>query len=197
MTDRPAPKWLRPATEYGPLIVFFAAFYAGGKDLITATAAFMVAVVLVVLALAVWRQKPPTMFIVTTVIVLVFGALTLWFEDERFIKMKPTIVQALFAAALLGGLYFKRPLLKPLLESAWPLQDCGWWILSRRFALFFIFMAVLNEAIWRNFSTELWLNFKVFGVLILTFVFTACQMPLFARYKIEDDGGNGGKDDAQ
>ncbi|HAA93429.1 MAG TPA: septation protein A [Rhodospirillaceae bacterium] len=187
MTERTAPKWLRPATEYGPLVVFFAAFYAGDKDLITATAAFMVAVVVVVLCLAVWRQKPPTMFVVTTAIVLVFGALTLWFEDERFIKMKPTIVQALFAAVLLGGLFFKRPLLKPLLESAWPLQDRGWWILSRRFAIFFILMAALNEAVWRNFSTELWLNFKVFGILILTFVFTACQMPLFTRYKIERD----------
>lgn len=188
MSKATAPKWLRPATEYGPLIVFFAAFYIGGKDLITATAAFMIAVVIIVLGLMVWRQKPPTMFVVTTVIVLVFGALTLWFEDERFIKMKPTIVQGMFAAALLGGLYFKRPLLKPLLESAWPLEDRGWWILSRRFALFFIVMAVLNEIVWRNFSTELWLNFKIFGILILTFVFTACQMPLFARYKIEREG---------
>ncbi|MGY9107376.1 MAG: septation protein A [Alphaproteobacteria bacterium] len=181
-----APGWLRPATEYGPLLTFFIAFYSGGKDLITATGAFMVAVVLVILLLAVWRQKPPIMFIVTVVIVLFFGGLTLWFQDERFIKMKPTIVQSLFAIVLLGGLYFKRPLLKPLLQSAWPLQDRGWSVLSLRFALFFIVMAILNEIVWRNVSTEIWLNFKVFGIILLTFAFTACQFPVFTRYKIED-----------
>jgi len=186
-----APGWLRPATEYGPLLTFFAAFYTSGKDLITATGAFMIAVVIVILLLAIWRQKPPIMFIVTTAIVLVFGGLTLWFEDERFIKMKPTIVQCLFAVVLLGGLYFKRPLLKPLLESAWPLQDRGWWILSWRFAIFFIVMAALNEAVWRNFSTEVWLNFKIFGILILTLAFTALQVPVFSRYKTESADGDG------
>jgi intracellular septation protein len=166
-----APGWLRPATEYGPLLTFFIAFYSGGKDLITATGAFMVAVVLVILLLAVWRQKPPIMFIVTVVIVLFFGGLTLWFQDERFIKMKPTIVQSLFAIVL---------------QSAWPLQDRGWSVLSLRFALFFIVMAILNEIVWRNVSTEIWLNFKVFGIILLTFAFTACQFPVFTRYKIED-----------
>lgn len=151
----------------------------------------MIAVVIVILLLAIWRQKPPIMFIVTTAIVLVFGGLTLWFEDERFIKMKPTIVQCLFAVVLLGGLYFKRPLLKPLLESAWPLQDRGWWILSWRFAIFFIVMAALNEAVWRNFSTEIWLNFKIFGILILTLAFTALQVPVFSRYKTESADGDG------
>ena len=105
--------------------------------------------------------------------------------------MKPTIVQCVFAIVLLGGLYFKRPLLKPLLESAWPLQDRGWWILSWRFAIFFIVMAALNEAVWRNFSTEVWLNFKIFGILILTLAFTALQVPVFSKYKKENTDGDG------
>ena len=184
------PKWLRPASEYVPLAIFFAAFYAGGKDLITATAAFMIAVFILTGALLIWRQRPPTMFIVTTAIVLIFGALTLWFDDERFIKMKPTIVQGLFALGLITGLLLKKPLLKSLLGSAWSLEDRGWQILSSRYAVFFIFMAALNEIVWRNVSTELWLNFKIFGILILTFLFTACQIPLFSRYKAGEEKNN-------
>jgi intracellular septation protein len=187
---KPAPRWFKPVTEYAPLAVFFIAFYTSGKNLMNATAAFMVAVGIVVAMLAIWRQRPPVMFVVTTVIVLVFGALTLWFADERFIKMKPTIVQGLFAIVLLGGLAMKKPLLKPLLQSTWPLEERGWWLLSFRFAVFFAVMAAMNEFVWRNFSTELWLNYKIFGILGLTFVFTLCQMPLFARYRIEEDAAD-------
>ena len=180
------PKWLRPASEYVPLAIFFAAFYAGGKDLITATAAFMIAIFILSLALLLWRQKPPAMFIITTAIVLIFGALTLWFDDERFIKMKPTIVQGLFACVLVIGLLLKKPFLKSLLGSAWSMEDRGWQILSFRYSVFFAFMAILNEIVWRNVSTELWLNFKIFGILLLTFLFTACQIPLFSRHKTAD-----------
>ena len=181
------PKWLRPSSEYVPLAIFFTAFYIGGKDLIVATAAFMVAVLIFIAALLIWRQKPPLMFMVTTVIVIIFGALTLWFDDESFIKMKPTIVQALFSLALIIGLLFKRAILKSLLGSAWHLEDRGWRLLSLRFAIFFGLMAALNEVVWRNFSTEIWLNFKIFGILLLTFLFTVCQIPLFSRYKIDND----------
>jgi intracellular septation protein len=122
--------------------------------------------------------------VVTAVIVMVFGGLTLWLNDERYIKMKPTLVQALFALVLFGGLLLRRPLLKPLMQSAWQLTDRGWTILTTRFAIFFAVMAVVNEIVWRNTSTDVWVNFKIFGILLLTFVFTAFQVPLITRHQI-------------
>ncbi|MEO3427682.1 septation protein A [Pelagibius sp. CAU 1746] len=168
------PSWLRQLVDYGPLAAFFAVYWLA--DLTSATVAIMVATaVALVLALAIERRVPP-MPVVTAVIVGVFGGLTLWLDDDTFIKMKPTIVQLIFAAVLFGGLLFKRPLLKPLLGTAWPLDDEGWHKLSFRFALFFLVMAALNEAVWRTQSTDFWVTFKVFGILVLTFVFVASQI---------------------
>jgi len=168
------PGWLRPLVDYGPLAAFFAVYWL--YDLTAATIAIMAATaVALVLALVLERRVPP-MPVVTAVIVGVFGGLTLWLQDDTFIKMKPTIVQLIFAAVLLGGLLFKRPLLKPLLGSAWPLDDEGWNKLSFRFGLFFVAMAALNEIVWRTQSTDFWVTFKVFGILALTFVFVASQI---------------------
>ncbi len=169
-----APPWLRPAVDYGPLAAFFTVYWL--SDLMTATLAIMVATAAaLVLSFAIERRVPP-MPLVTAVVVGVFGGLTLWLDDETFFKMKPTIVQLLFAAVLFGGLLFKRPLLKPLLASAWPLDEAGWAKLSSRFAWFFVAMAALNEVVWRTQSTDFWVTFKVFGILALTFVFVASQV---------------------
>jgi len=180
------PKWLSPTVDYGPLAVFFAAYFMA--DLLTATAALMVATaVALALSLAV-RRKVPLLPVITAVIVGVFGGLTLWLEDETFIKMKPTIIQAIFAAVLLGGLALGRPLLKPLLGAALPpMDDVGWRRLTLRYGLFFIAMAALNEAVWRTQSTDFWVTFKVFGIVALTLIFGVAQVPLISRHRLPEE----------
>lgn len=178
------PAWLKPFVDYGPLVAFFLAYLA--KDLFAATIALMVATVIAVALALIIERRIPIMPVVTAAIVMVFGGLTLWLQDERFIKMKPTFVQAIFAIALFGGLLFQRPLLKPLLQSAWKLDDRGWHVLTLRFALFFAGMAVLNELVWRHTSTDVWVNFKIFGILILTVIFTILQLPVINRHQLPD-----------
>ncbi len=182
---RPAPGWLKPTVEYGPIAVFFLAYLSSG--LLTATAALMAATAVALgLSLAVARRLP-WLPLITAAVVGVFGGLTLWFEDETFIKMKPTIVQGLFAAVLLGGLALRRPLLKPLLGAAWPMDEAGWRRLSLRFALFFAAMAGVNEVVWRTQSTDIWVTFKVFGLIGLTFLFALAQMPLMTRHRLPEE----------
>lgn len=181
-----APAWLRPAVDYGPLAVFLGVYWM--SDLMAATLAIMIAtVVALVLSFAIERRLPP-MPLVTAVVVGVFGGLTLWLEDETFFKMKPTIVQLLFAAILFGGLLFKRPLLKPLLAAVWPLDEAGWTKLSLRYACFFVAMAALNEVVWRTQSTDFWVNFKVFGILVLTFIFVAAQIYFMRGHMLPEEG---------
>jgi len=156
------------ATELGPLIVFFV---ANAKfNLFVATGAFMVAIVAAMIASYVVVRHVPMMAIVTAVIVLVFGTLTLVLHDETFIKVKPTIIYGLFAAILGGGLLFGRSFIAILFNQMFNLTPKGWRILTARWALFFLGMAILNEIIWRTQSTDFWVSFKVFGVLPLTFV---------------------------
>ena len=169
-----APAWLRPLVDYGPLAAFFAVYWL--RDLTAATAAIMVATALALGLSLIIEKRVPLMPLVTAAIVGVFGGLTLWLQDETFIKMKPTIVQLIFAGVLFGGLLLKRPLLKPLLGTAWPLDDAGWHKLSLRFALFFLAMAALNEIVWRTQSTDFWVTFKVFGIMALTFGFVVSQI---------------------
>jgi intracellular septation protein len=147
----------------------------------------MVATVVVVILSVAFERRVPIMPLVTAAIVMVFGGLTLWLNDERFIKMKPTIVQAIFSLVLFGGLAMRKPLLKSVLGTAWQLTDRGWFLLTFRFAIFFAVMAVLNEVVWRSVSTDLWVNFKIFGILLLTFIFTAFQIPLITRYQIPEE----------
>lgn len=180
-----APKWLTPVVDYGPLAVFFISYFIWG--LLPATAALMAATgVALVLSLIV-RRKVPLLPLITAGIVGVFGGLTLWLADETFIKMKPTIIQLLFAVVLFGGLAFGRPLLKPLLGAALPpMADRGWRQLTFRYALFFLAMAALNEAVWRTQSTDFWVTFKVFGIVGLTLVFGVAQLPLINRHKQQE-----------
>ena len=186
-----SPNWLKPTTEYGPLAAFFIAYLLSGTDFMTATAVLIGATVLALaLSLAVARHVP-MLPLVTAVIVGVFGGLTLWLNDPTFFKMKPTIVQGLFSVVLFGGLAFGRPLLSALLGAAWPMDQKGWRRLTFRFAVFFAVMAALNEAVWRTQSEQVWVYYKVFGIMALTILFTVAQAPLMKRHHIPEDGQPG------
>jgi intracellular septation protein len=171
------------ATELGPLLVFFV---ANAKfNLFVATGAFMVAIVAAMIASYVVVRHVPIMAIVTAVIVLVFGTLTLVLHDETFIKVKPTIIYGLFATILGGGLLFGRSFIAILFNQMFNLTPKGWRILTMRWALFFLGMAVLNEIVWRTQSTDFWVAFKAFGAIPITMIFAMTQMPVIKRYHLE------------
>jgi intracellular septation protein len=171
------------ATELGPLIVFFIA--NARYHLFVATGAFMVAIVVAMIASYVVTRHVPLMALVTGAIVLVFGTLTLVLHDETFIKVKPTIIYGLFAVTLGGGLLFGRSFIALLFDQMFNLTPHGWRILTFRWALFFAAMAVLNEVIWRTQSTDFWVGFKALGVIPITMGFAILQMPLIKRYHVE------------
>ena len=180
---------VKPVTEYGPLVVFFGAYLL--SDLITATAALMIATAAALALSYAVSRRVPLMPLITAGVVGVFGGLTLWLNDETFIKLKPTIVQGMIAAVLLGGLAFRRSLLKPVLGAAWRMTDEGWRRLTFRFGLFFVAMALLNEAVWRTQSTDFWVSFKVFGIMGLTFLFILTQLPLLNRHQLGTPAAGG------
>jgi len=168
------------ATELGPLLIFF---FANSKfNLFVATGAFMVAIVVALVASWMVTRHIPVMALVTGVIVLVFGTLTLVLHDETFIKVKPTIIYGLFAAVLGGGLLFGRSFIAIMFDQMFNLTAEGWRKLTLRWTLFFAAMALLNEVIWRTQTTDFWVAFKAFGVIPITMVFAMLQMPLVKRY---------------
>ena len=177
------PGWLRPIVEYGPIATFFVAYNMAG--LFIATASIMVATALALTLSYAVERRIPMMPLIIAGIVGIFGGLTLWLNDESFIKMKPTIIQAIFGSILIGGLLANRLFLKSLMGSAWHMTDKGWRILTLRFSLFFFLSATLNEAIWRTQSTDFWVNFKVFGLMGLTFVFIVSQILLLKRFSLK------------
>jgi intracellular septation protein len=171
--------------ELGPLLIFFGVNAAYG--IFAGTGAFMVATV-VSLGLAWWLyHKVPVMPLVSAVIVLAFGGLTIYLQDDTFIKLKPTIVYTMFAVLLIGGLAARKPVLALLFGPVFNLTDDGWRKLTVRWAVFFVAMAVLNEFVWRNFSTDTWVSFKAFGFLPITFLFAMAQVPLMQRYGVPED----------
>jgi len=182
---RTSPPWLKPLTEYGPLVAFFAAYWYDG--LITATAVIMGATVISLALSLIFERRVPLMPLITAVVVGVFGGLTIYLEDDTFIKMKPTIVQVAFGSILMIGLMTGRSFLKKLFGSAWEMDDEGWKKLTLRFSLFFFVMAAINEAVWRTQSTDFWVNFKVFGIIGLTLVFAMSQAPLIAKHQLEQE----------
>jgi len=196
---------LKLALDIGPLLLFFLAnsrpalflpfispflpaWIAGEKaGIFVATAVFMVAILVALVVSYVLTRHLPMMAIVTAVVVVVFGGLTLVLHDETFIKMKPTIIYVLFGGILLGGLMFGKPLLAIVFDSVFDLTAEGWKKLTLRWAIFFLALAVLNEAVWRTQTTDFWVSFKVFGVVPLTFVFAALQYPLLQKYATAKD----------
>jgi intracellular septation protein len=175
--------FLKLALELGPLGLFFVANQRA--DIFVGTGVFVVATVIALAVHYALVRKLPIMPIVSGVVVVVFGGLTLFLQDELFIKLKPTIVNTLFGLVLLGGLYFRKPLLAVVLDSMFDMSDEGWRKLTLRWALFFFVLAVLNEVVWRTQSTDFWVSFKVFGIMPLTIAFALAQTPLLMRYEVK------------
>jgi intracellular septation protein len=175
---------LKLVLDIGPLILFFAANSKFG--IFVATGSFMVAVLAALAISYVMTRHIAIMPVVTAVIVLIFGGLTLVLHDELFIKLKPTIIYILFGGTLVGGLLFGKPLLGIVFDSVFHLQEEGWRKLTWRWALFFFALAILNEIIWRTQSTDFWVSFKLFGVVPLTFLFAALQYPLLTKYSADN-----------
>jgi intracellular septation protein len=184
-TNRPAElnPMLKLALDVGPLLLFF--FVNARGDIYKATAAFMVAILVSIAITYVMVRRVPTMPLVSAVVVMVFGGLTLYFQDEMFIKLKPTIIYALFAVLLLGGLLMGRSLLALVLDSMFQLTEDGWKKLTVRWGLFFVAMAILNEIVWRSVSTDAWVAFKTFAILPITILFALSQTPLIMRHTID------------
>ncbi len=190
---------LKLALELGPLMVFFFANSRGewlaetfpalgefGGPLFVATGLFMIATAISLSVSWLMVRSLPIMPLVSGVVVFVFGALTLYLQDEIFIKMKPTIVNTLFGAVLLGGLFFGKSLLGYVFDEAFKLDAEGWRKLTLRWGLFFLFLALVNEVVWRLFSTDAWVAFKVWGIMPITLIFTFSQMPLIMRHSTDD-----------
>lgn len=198
MTEKQANPALRAALEYGPIILFFVAytflkdrdFMVGGTEysgFVAVTALFIP--VLALATLAMWKITGhlSKMQIMTLVLVIGFGGMSIWFNDERFFKMKPTIIYLLFAGLLGFGLMRGTSYLEAVMDRALPLERAGWMILTKRLALFFLALAVANEVIWRSMSTDAWVNFKTFGLPLAMFGFFMTQAGLFKKYGTEED----------
>lgn len=199
MEQRKQNPLVKIALELGPILLFFLAYRwarvpAGASDaerqlaqVLFATAVFIPAI-LISLAVSWFKTRHlPKMAIITAVVVVVFGSLTLWLRDDTFIKMKPTIIYLIFGGVLGAGLLRGRSYLQYLLEESVPLKSEGWHILTRRFALFFLLLAVVNEVVWRSFSTDFWVTFKTFFLPGASFAFIFSQMGLFTRYAVEEE----------
>jgi intracellular septation protein len=191
---------LKLALELGPLMVFFFANLRGewlvarfpalaelGGPLFVATGLFMGATILSLVVSKVVLGHLPIMPFVSGIVVLIFGSLSIWLQNETFIKMKPTIVNALFGSTLLGGLAFGKSLLGYVFNAAFQLDAEGWRKLTIRWGIFFLFLAVLNEVVWRNFSDNFWIAFKVWGTMPITIIFTMAQMPLVLKHSISTE----------
>jgi intracellular septation protein len=193
---------LKLVLELGPLLVFFFANTRGewliekfpalgafGGPIFLATGLFMIATAIALSVSWLLVRSLPIMPLVSGVVVFIFGALTLYLQDDVFIKMKPTIVNTLFGVVLLGGLWFGKSLLGYVFDSAFKLDAEGWRKLTFRWGLFFLFLALANEIVWRNFSTDAWVAFKVWGIMPITLIFTMSQMPLIMRHSMEEKTG--------
>ena len=177
---------LKLALEMGPLVVFFFANYKYGIRI--ATGALMAGVLVALVLSYTLRGRVPVMPLVTAAAVLIFGGLTFYFDDDLFIKLKPTIVNALFGTILLGGLALGKPLLPLAFDSMLHLDDAGWRKLTLRWGLFFFVLAALNEVVWRTQTSDFWVSFKVFGTMPLTLLFTFLQVPLIMRHEVKQAG---------
>ena len=174
---------LKFIADFGPLLIFFVIYYKSGNNLSVAIPPLIVATIVAVAVIYFVEKKIPYIPLIGGVIISLFGGLTLYFNNPVFIYMKPTIINILFGLTLFFGKYFtKEPILKLILGKSLPLNDEGWSILNFRWIWFFFALAILNELIWRTQTEEFWVNFKVWGMLPITFIFTAFQIPLIKKY---------------
>ena len=177
--------FLKFITDFGPLLIFFIIYYKSGNNLTIAIPPLIIATILAVAIMYFVERKIPYLPLVGGIIITIFGGLTLYFDNPVFIYMKPTIVNSLFASTLIiSKVFYKKNFLKFFLQSAFQLNEEGWDKLNFRWAYFFIFLAMLNEIVWRTQPETTWVNFKVWGILPITFIFTAFQLPLINKYKI-------------
>ena len=174
------------ATDFGPLLIFFIIYFNNENDLKVAIPPFIIATLIALIAIYFLEKRIPMVPLVSGILITFFGGLTLYFDNKVFFYMKPTIINLLFAAVLFFGKYFtEKPLLKMFFQNALNLKDEGWKKLNQRWIGFFIFVAVLNEIVWRTQSEAFWVNFKVWGLLPISFIFAASQFPLINKYKLK------------
>ena len=174
-------------TDFGPLLVFFFFYYNSDKNLKTAIPPFIIATIIALATVWMLEKKIPIIPLIGGILITLFGGLTIYFDNPIFIYIKPTIVNILFGLALLSGKYFTdEPILKKILGKSIMLTNEGWSILNKRWMIFFFALALTNELVWRTQSEEFWVNFKVWGMLPITFIFTAFQVSLITKYKIDE-----------
>ena len=174
-------------TDFGPLLVFLFFYYNSGKNLKIAIPPFIIATIIAIVIVWLLEKKIPMIPLIGGILITLFGGLTIYFDNPIFIYIKPTIINILFGLSLLFGKFFtKEPVLKKILGKSIMLNDLGWNILNKRWMIFFFGIALLNEFVWRTQSEEFWVNFKVWGLLPITFIFTAFQVPLINKHKIDE-----------
>ena len=180
---RPVIKFV---TDFGPLLIFFTIYFTNNHDLKVAIPPFIIATLIALIAVYLLEKKIPMVPLTSGILITLFGGLTLYFDNKIFFYMKPTIINLLFAVVLFFGKYFtQKPLLKIFFQNALNLEDEGWKKLNYRWIGFFIFVAILNEIVWRTQSEPFWVNFKVWGLLPISFLFAASQVPLINKYKLK------------
>jgi len=179
--------FIKFVTDFGPLLVFFIFYYKSGKDLKISIPPFIVATILAIIVVWIIEKKIPKVPLFGGILITFFGGLTIYFNNPIFIYIKPTVINVLFGLALLLGKFFTdEPILKKILGKSMQLNDGAWKILNNRWMYFFFGLALLNEIVWRTQSEEFWVNFKVWGILPITFIFTAIQIPLISKYKVDE-----------
>ena len=173
-------------TDFGPLLIFFVVYYRSGNNLIVAIPPLIVATIVAIIVVYILEKRIPYIPLLGGLLISFFGGLTIYFQNPIFIYLKPTIINIVFAFTLfIGKVFFKKNFLKIFFKGSLKLEEVGWNKLMYRWIGFFIFLAILNEIVWRTQSQEAWVNFKVWGILSLTFIFTAFQIPLINKYKNE------------
>ena len=174
------------ATDFGPLLIFFIIYFNNENDLKLAIPPFIIATLIALMVIYFLEKRIPMVPLVGGVLITLFGGLTLYFDNKIFFYMKPTIINLLFAVVLFFGKYFtQKPLLKIFFQNAFNLEDEGWKKLNHRWISFFLFVAILNEIVWRTQTETFWVNFKVWGLLPISFLFAASQVPLINKYKLK------------
>ena len=178
---------LKFITDFGPLLIFFFFYYDSNKDLKVAIPPFIIATIISLVVVWFLEKKIPMVPLLGGVLITFFGGLTIYFDNPVFIYIKPTIINLLFGLGLLFGKFFTdEPILKKMLGKSIALTNEGWEILNKRWMLFFFALAILNELVWRTQSEEFWVNFKVWGLLPITFIFTAFQVSIITKHKIDE-----------